>query len=173
MKNTFGTENDSIYEYDDLYEEYGTDNDNQEAVDEENQNSDDVYEEYVTRYATYSKSDKSSGGIKGSQLPKKKWCILLIGLLLLILAIAVVLSLYFTSTSKDTENITIKPVLMIGSNEFNPDQMMSLLPLNFLSIVIYRYENDNNNNNDDDDNSNFTDKNFATSFDEGETEKVW
>merc|ERR1712131_220958 len=89
MKNNFGTENDSIYkEYDDL--------------DEENQNSDDVYEEYVTRYATYSKNDKSSGEIKGNQLPKKKWCILLIGLLFLILAIAVVLSLYFTSTLKDT-----------------------------------------------------------------------
>ena len=103
MKNNFGTENDSIYkEYDDLYEEYGTVNDNREAVDEENQNSDDVYEEYVTRYATYSKNDKSSGEIKGNQLPKKKWCILLIGLLFLILAIAVVLSLYFTSTLKDT-----------------------------------------------------------------------
>ena len=103
MKNNFGTENDSIYEeYDDLYEEYGTVNDNREAVDEENQNSDDVYEEYVTRYATCSKNDKSSGEIKGNQLPKKKWCILLIGLLLLILAIAVVLSLYFTSTLKDT-----------------------------------------------------------------------
>merc|ERR1712235_119319 len=103
MKNNFGTENDSIYkEYDDLYEEYGTVNDNREAVDEENQNSDDVYEEYVTRYATYSKNDKSSGEIKGDQLPKKKCCILLIGLLFLILAIAVVLSLYFTSTLKDT-----------------------------------------------------------------------